>query len=146
MTELEFREMFPQLDELDDKNFDLFATQFTDSLEPNASDPPYWHGRLIGYGAQGVPYRIRLMDQELTEEEFRNKLGKEIVVKKFDLVDKVLYDPDTDAPPTALEPHTVEYVATLTAVVNGKDIDQQVRVTHRIRKCFVAYETEISFL
>jgi hypothetical protein len=147
MNELTFRRMFLELDDLDSVKFDLFATQFTDSLEQLGGDPPYWHGRLIGYGATDTPYRINFAGEDLSEQEFRNKLdAKEIDIEKFDLVGKVSYDPDAAAPATALEPHTVEYIATIKAIINGEEIARNVRVKHRIRKSFLAYETEISFI
>ena len=148
MNEPMFRELFEKLEADDDKNFDLYATQFTDSLEKidiNV-EPPYWHGRLIGYGDASTPYRINFLGQNLTEKEFRAKIeGKEIYIESFNLVSKPQYSQDPSAPPTALDPHTVTYTATIEASVDGTNVTETVHVTHRIRKTFLAYETDITF-
>lgn len=147
MNETDFRKSFETMTQ-DNDNFDNFATQFITSLvNRDTPEALYWHGRLIGFGAdsQGIwkPYTIRFFGTTYTEEEFRENLQNGTIdIKKFDLID-VTYSLNSGANPLNLDAQIVSCTADIEAVINEEQKAGQVCLTFYIRRTYLSYETEI---
>lgn len=152
MNELDFLSKLAELAHNDNADFDVYATQFTKSLvnlPANEDPPPYWHGRLIGAVEEKDKsirgYRIEFLGKSYEEIEFRRKLkSNEILILLFKIIEDPVYKPDRSEATNAKDPHYASYRAQLVARVDGEVIEREVTVRHRIRKTFLAYQTEIN--
>lgn len=147
MNELDFRKSFETMMQ-DNAGFDNFATQFVKSLvDKNTPEAIYWHGRLIGFGADSQgdwqPYTIRFFGNTYTEHAFRSKLlDGTIDIKKFELIN-ASYAANAGANPLNLDAQIVTCTANIEATIDGDEKTGEVCLTFYIRRVYLSYDTEI---
>lgn len=122
---------------------DYFATQFATSIVQESGGEGktvYWWGRLIRYLDTNEYVFRNFFGIDYTEKEFRAKYetGK-IKITRFD-ISNVEYTVDPTDPNSAV----VTMNAHIEAMVDGADKVGDFMLTHKVKKGWQAYESELS--
>jgi hypothetical protein len=152
MNELDFRSQLEALAVNDDVNYDNYATQFVSSLNdlPGGDEPIYWHGRLIGLATGNeralIKYKIKFLGRVFSESVFRKRLETTAInLTEFKIRDgqTLVYQSDNTVPsPPNIDPRVVTYEAEFK--LDGNPQVYRVRITHRLRRTYIAYDTEVT--
>lgn len=122
---------------------DYFATQFATAIVQESGGEgktTYWWGRLIRYLDTDEYVFRNFFGIDYTEKQFRAKYETgAIKINQFD-ISNVEYTIDANDPDFA----TVTMNARIEATVDGADKVGDFKLTHKVKKGWQAYESELS--
>ena len=127
----------------DDSANDYFATQFATAIVKESGGDgrnTYWWGRMIRFlGSDEYVFR-NFFGVDYTEIEFRRKYENgDITISRFD-ISNVDYTVDEKDPTLG----TVTMNVRIEAVVDGAEKGGNFLLTHKVKRGWQAYESELS--